>query len=40
MKEIHHRTPLILNKMQMIAYLNHDLQPVVDNQGLVFTITK
>lgn len=40
MKEVHHRTPLILNKTQMIAYLNHDLQPIVDNKDLVFMITE
>lgn len=39
MRQIHHRTPLILNKRQMIAYLNHDLDPSVDNQDLSFTLS-
>lgn len=34
MKAIHHRTPLLLNHMDMQKYLNHALDAVVDNQDL------
>ena len=34
MRDIHHRTPLLLNHSQMIGYLNHELKASVDNQNL------
>lgn len=37
MKNIHSRTPIILNEQQMLAYLHYNQAFIVDNEQLLFT---
>ncbi len=34
MKEIHHRTPILMNKNEMFRYLRHQFDPPVNNEQL------
>ncbi|MGN1343236.1 MAG: SOS response-associated peptidase family protein [Traorella sp.] len=38
MKQIHPRTPIIFNHQEMLDYLNHRIDPFVNNQNLHFEL--